>query len=319
MTNELQDLYKTWQSMLRRCYTPTNKAYPRYGGRGIIVCDAWRNSFYQFALDMGERPTGYSIERIDNDGNYEPSNCKWATSKEQQRNQSVTRKVQIEGITYIAVELADKYGLKTDTIVNRANQGLSFLEVTSRKRRVFIDGLKLGGLASGAKKRDKTHCSKGHEFTEENTHITKNGWRSCRKCHAEQAAIRRAQLGIKKRIFKTKAEAGGIVIIDGNEYQLDAVIKSSQMSKDTVIKRIKLGLSYDEVIGPAMYNNAESVAKAVQVHADMKRAQTHCKHGHEFTEENTYHYKGHRSCRKCRQAMDKFLYYKKQRPLSDFL
>lgn len=80
------ELYGVWQGMKTRCTNPNYKQWDGYGGRGITVCEAWMNSFQSFCNDMGDRPKGYSIERIDNDGNYEPSNCKWATAAEQSMN-----------------------------------------------------------------------------------------------------------------------------------------------------------------------------------------------------------------------------------------
>ena len=78
--------YNTWYQMIYRCYNPKCKAYKHYGGRGIRVCSRWKACFNNFLVDMGTRPKGYSIDRVDNDGNYELSNCRWATIKEQQDN-----------------------------------------------------------------------------------------------------------------------------------------------------------------------------------------------------------------------------------------
>lgn len=81
MTNTPE--YRSWQKMRDRCYNENGNAFELYGGRGIKVCDRWKDSFENFLEDMGPRPIGHTLDRIDNDGNYEPSNCKWATPKEQ--------------------------------------------------------------------------------------------------------------------------------------------------------------------------------------------------------------------------------------------
>lgn len=79
-------LYNTWCKMKSRCFDIASDAFKNYGGRGIAVCERWAGSFGGFIEDMGPRPEGHTLERVDNDGNYEPGNCKWASRSEQNRN-----------------------------------------------------------------------------------------------------------------------------------------------------------------------------------------------------------------------------------------
>lgn len=80
--------FKSWDSMIQRCTNPKAPDFPKYGGRGITICPQWLESFNNFYRDMGDRPQGKSLDRLDVNGNYEPGNCRWATRSEQQRNKS---------------------------------------------------------------------------------------------------------------------------------------------------------------------------------------------------------------------------------------
>jgi len=86
-------LYNLWREMRYRCHRPTHKNFSSYGARGITVCDRWRDSYTAFAADVGSRPPGYTLERIDNERGYEPGNVRWASRREQQQNTRQTRAV----------------------------------------------------------------------------------------------------------------------------------------------------------------------------------------------------------------------------------
>lgn len=114
--------YATWRNMYRRCHEETHPSYANYGARGIRV--QWK-SFANFIGDMGEQPEGLSIDRIDNNGNYSKTNCRWATTGQQARNKRTTRIVEFEGKTCPLIDLTERFGLKFSSVNARLIDGWS--------------------------------------------------------------------------------------------------------------------------------------------------------------------------------------------------
>ena len=125
-------LYNAWRAMLSRCTNPKNAEYRKYGGRGIMVCEAWMN-FHQFVADMGPKPTPqHSIDRFpDNNGNYEPENCRWATKGEQSGNRRTNRDITHNGRTMCLAHWAQEVGMVKETLVRRLNCGMPFGDAIS--------------------------------------------------------------------------------------------------------------------------------------------------------------------------------------------
>lgn len=157
--------YRTWRSMIGRCTKSNYKKYELYGGRGITVCDKWSASFESFLADMGERPTGMTLDRYPNqNGNYEPGNCRWATVAEQNRNRRNNVLITYRGRTMTAPEWARETGLNHQLIWRRARRG--------------IQGDDLFAPISPP----PSHCPRGHEYAGENLVVRKDRRRVCRIC-----------------------------------------------------------------------------------------------------------------------------------------
>jgi len=112
--------YRSWQKMRARCLNTNHKHYSNYGGRGITICERW-NDFRNFFADMGERPEGMTLERIDNSKGYSPENCRWATRKEQQNNMRRNRILQLNGKSMNLTQWAEYLGIKRKTLEKRLN------------------------------------------------------------------------------------------------------------------------------------------------------------------------------------------------------
>lgn len=118
-------IYRLWSSMLTRCRNPKSPTYKNHGGRGIKVCERWL-SFENFYADMGDRPEGKQLERKDNDGDYTPDNCVWATKKDQANNRRTNRKLTFNGRTQTATQWADELGVSLQCLIYRLKKGVPF-------------------------------------------------------------------------------------------------------------------------------------------------------------------------------------------------
>jgi hypothetical protein len=139
--------YAAWSAMKHRCHNPANKSYHNYGGRGIVVCDEWILSYAAFLADVGRRPSPkHQLERIDNNGNYEPKNVRWATRTEQLRNTRHNRLLTYNGTTLCIADWAEKLAIPRSMIDNRLKQGWPIEQIFTtplirRARRKDVAGI----------------------------------------------------------------------------------------------------------------------------------------------------------------------------------
>jgi hypothetical protein len=119
-----EPLYKLWSAMKDRCFNPNCEHYHRYGGRGITMCKEWVEDYAAFISAMGERPKGATLDRIDNNGNYEPNNVRWATKQEQANNRVTNVFVTYEGLTMSLADWARHKGWKYGLLTSRWKKGL---------------------------------------------------------------------------------------------------------------------------------------------------------------------------------------------------
>lgn len=166
--------YQSWKAMRSRCRNSNLREWHRYGGRGIAVCARWE-VYENFLEDMGERPDGTSLERLNVDGHYEPTNCAWATRDQQFNNQGRSVKITIRGETKTLGQWSKIYGIGRSTVSARIRDGMTPEAALSNPV-----------LCPGECHKSRTHCKHGHEFTTENTRIWKNA-RICRTCANEAA------------------------------------------------------------------------------------------------------------------------------------
>jgi len=126
--------YRAWMAMKRRCLTPSCGSYVHYGAKGVTICERWVLSFVAFLEDMGPRPEGTTLDRIRNAEGYSPSNCRWATTTQQQRNRTNNRPITINGITRLLVEWAEQTNMSVQAFRKRVSTWPESRWLEPRKR-----------------------------------------------------------------------------------------------------------------------------------------------------------------------------------------
>lgn len=178
--------YKSWGQMLNRCRNPNAHNFKHYGGRGVTVCERWKQ-FANFLADMGPRPHGHSIDRRDNNGNYEPGNCFWATKEEQARNKRTSRSIECRGRRMRLQEAAEIVGISRQRLMSRLDSGWTDYQAAETP----VGGVEGEDHVNAKLTADdvrfiRTNCGRGRSA----------GYRAmARKFGVDPATIRRAVLG----------------------------------------------------------------------------------------------------------------------------
>lgn len=173
--------HRAWDKIKRRCYSENDNRYKNYGGRGIKMCERWKNSFESFYEDMGDRPSSeHSIDRIDVNGDYEPSNCRWATSTEQSRNKMNSLFVNVNGKEIHLKEIAEIHNIGYETLLHRFKKGMGY-----------------ENLIKPVANNENRLCKYGHLISE-NPYTLASGKRECRKCVRRRFKEYRERLKLKK-------------------------------------------------------------------------------------------------------------------------
>lgn len=172
--NNVHPLFYSWHSMLARCSDPRSTVWHNYGGRGIKVCDRWRASFWNFYADVGDRPFGMSLDRINNDGNYEPGNVRWASKRVQQNNRRNSKMLTINGRTECLTDWAREYGLSRFTLAKR-------LRIWGMVPRIITEPILDYRAERSKKQRAQQFCKRGHPLFGQNMFVF-GGHRICKAC-----------------------------------------------------------------------------------------------------------------------------------------
>lgn len=250
----------TWRGMLERCYRTTHRSYKDYGGRGISVCDSWRESFENFLKDMGVKPSKTSLERIDVNGNYEPSNCCWANAKTQAQNTRVSISITWNGITKNASEWAREFNLGVATFHQRYKSGMP------------MDQIRDTPILGTSKERGRNRRNA--------VMLTYNGKTQCMSAWADELGTTVSTLWRRKNdgwsdekiittpIAKYREEV--LITYNGKTQNQDTWAKELGISGHAISNRRKQGYSIDEILSTAPLPKGGSVGELFEFRGEQK-------------------------------------------------
>lgn len=230
--------YRTWNSMRQRCYDPNHPAYPRYGGRGICVCERWLDSILAFVEDMGERPSGLTLERIDNEGDYSPQNCKWATAKEQANNTRKTRYVTVDGKRELAREVAAENDISPSQLSVRLANGWTVEQAAGLEEHYIKSAITINGetmtMAQWAKRAGISRQAVSQRL--------QWGWpieKALLAPRGTKHSINRRGPGLKpKTSAEPKAQTIAVRLEVEQLQKLDALVKATGWNQSEIIRQL---------------------------------------------------------------------------------
>lgn len=245
-SDESRQVYGVWGQMLQRCRNPNVKSYPQYGGRGIKVCERW-NSFANFIADVGPRPgPGYQLDRIDNDGDYEPGNCEWNIRKINCRNKTNNVRLSLNGVTKTLTEWSEQLGIDIATLSCRRSRGLTDEQVLTTPLGFRSDAVKF--TANGF---TRTASEWAELLSVSATRLRQRsdmGW-------SDDKVINTPFRTNRKPIFLT---------LNGKTQHLNEWSKELGISKSTLRERKLRGLSDEEILTTPIQWSTRKCSRTVQ-------------------------------------------------------
>ncbi len=223
-------LYHIYYGIKDRCYNTKTPAYPRYGGRGIFMCDRWRNSFHAFVYDMGIRPSPeHSIERVDNDLGYCPENCVWATRQQQSRNRSNNVVLSQDGKTMCLAEWAQELGMSQKLLYCRNQRKMDHTKIFYRGK-IVKRGWKIDGVLVPYHDLEKKYGVCRHAIRDRH----RRGW------------------SFEKAVTNPVRSASEGWEINGRFYSCSELSKKWKIKKGTLLWRFRKGWSAEKASQPTI-------------------------------------------------------------------